>query len=591
MKKLFLVPLLSVSSFLAAQNIGIGITNPAARLHVTDSAVLFSIAGEATIFPGNPPVSGAGRRMMWYPDKGAFRTGYIDGSQWDKNNIGYYSFASGFNVTANGGFSTALGGGSAANGAYSTAMGYTTIASGFGSAATGYRTVAKAYGAISFGALNDDTDNPDPFNAALSDRLFQIGNGDVNTLARNNALTVLRNGNTGIGTLTPGAKFHLTTGSSGYSNGYFPGAIIEGNSNTYLDFLTPDNMESAVLFGKASNAASGGVVYNNINNVDGLQFRTNGNTTRMVISSDGHVGIGGGEYNPLSSLDVARGTGTFGTAVFRGTTHLTHFNYHTAEHTYIRGGKDGSHVLINDMPALGNVGIGVSDPFFKLDVSQRMRIRSGGNNANSAGIWFNNNSNNLAAFIGMEDDTHIGIFGNNGAGWDLTMNTQTGALKINGSEGAAGQVLQSNGASSPSWINPLNALYNNMTEYAQSATVNMNNPGPGSAYPVPGLTNITLVISSVSKVIFSGGIHVQRDACGGCGSVSQFFQVSIASPFIPVAEGGIYLSPLEGAFLPTGMRFRTLNSGTYTINASIFNGSGSSGTATQGWLNIIVIPQ
>ncbi len=123
------------------------------------------------------------------------------------------------------------------------------------------------------------------------------------------------------------------------------------------------------------------------------------------------------------------------------------------------------------------------------------------------------------------------------------------------------------------------------------ATVNMNNPGPGSAYPVPGLTGISLVITSVSKVIFSGGIFVDRNACGGCPSVAQYFEVSIASPYTRVAQSQIHLSPLASAFLPTGMRFHTLNPGTYTINATIFNGAGGSGTATEGWLNIIVVPQ
>ncbi|MBK8078815.1 MAG: hypothetical protein IPK25_00110 [Saprospiraceae bacterium] len=38
--------------------------------------------------PGNPPVSGAGTRMMWYPDKGAFRAGTISSDHWDKDNVG-----------------------------------------------------------------------------------------------------------------------------------------------------------------------------------------------------------------------------------------------------------------------------------------------------------------------------------------------------------------------------------------------------------------------------------------------------------------------------------------------------------------------
>ena len=44
------------------------------------------------------------------------------------------------------------------------------------------------------------------------------------------------------------------------------------------------------------------------------------------------------------------------------------------------------------------------------------RIRSGGDNNTSAGLYLNNNANNLAAFIGMEDDTHVGFYGT-GTGW------------------------------------------------------------------------------------------------------------------------------------------------------------------------------
>lgn len=48
-------------------------------------------------------------------------------------------------------------------------------------------------------------------------------------------------------------------------------------------------------------------------------------------------------------LDVGRGTGGDGAALFLGTVHHTHFNYSTNEHTYIRGGKGISHVILNDI--------------------------------------------------------------------------------------------------------------------------------------------------------------------------------------------------------------------------------------------------
>lgn len=59
--------------------------------------------------PGNPPVSGAGTRMMWYPDKGAFRAGTISSDHWDKDNVGVNSVAFGFNSTASGKRSVAIG--------------------------------------------------------------------------------------------------------------------------------------------------------------------------------------------------------------------------------------------------------------------------------------------------------------------------------------------------------------------------------------------------------------------------------------------------------------------------------------------------
>lgn len=573
---LFICLLLSYHAF--AQNVGVGTASPVARLHVADSSVLFGAAGDVNfISPGNPPISGAGRRMMWYPDKAAFRIGYVDGNQWDKSNIGFYSFATGSGNMANGGFSTAMGGGTTASGAYSTTSNYMTTASGFGSTAFGFRTTAKAHGSIALGTLNDDTDTPDGFNPAANDRIFQLGNGDMNTFIKSNALTVLRNGYIGMGTLLPQAPLHL-------KSNYINPVIIDGGDAMYVTLA-----ENGIYKGYI------GSYYGNPDDVDfgtyagssgAVHLTTNNSTPRLTVLQNGNVGVG--TTVPLATLHVARGSSPGGTAMFSGTTHISYFNYSTNEDTYIRPGKDNGYVIINDIPN-GRVGVGVNNPSFKLDVGDRMRIRTGA--SGSAGLYLNN-STNLAqpAFIGMEDDTHVGLYGNV-SGWKFSMNTQTGALKINNSEGSAGQVLQSNGASAPSWGNPLTALYDNMTEYSQSAVVNMNNPGPGSAYSIPGLTSITLVITSVSKVIFSGGVRVQRSACGGCGSISQFFQLSIASPFTSLAESAIFLSPLESAILPTGMRFHTLGPGTYTINATIFNGSGGTGTATEGWLNIIVVPQ
>ncbi len=186
MKKLFCLFFLLISLVAQSQNVGIGTSTPVARLHVTDSSVLFSAAGDIGL-PGLPPLQGAGRRMMWYPGKAAFRAGYVNGTQWDQNNIGAYSFAAGFGTTASQN--------------YTTAWGFFSNASGVASTALGNQTTAKAFGALSIGSLNDFTDNPDPLNINATDRIFQIGNGFG--FFPGNAMTVLRNGNVGIGTTAP----------------------------------------------------------------------------------------------------------------------------------------------------------------------------------------------------------------------------------------------------------------------------------------------------------------------------------------------------------------------------------------------------
>ena len=96
----------------------------------------------------------------------------------------------------------------------------------------------------------------------------------------------------GIGITTPHAKMHIMqSDAAGASNGNAV-LTIEKSGTGYLQLLTPDANENGILFGLTSNNASGGIIYNNSANTTGLQFRTGGNNTRMVITDTGRVGIG-----------------------------------------------------------------------------------------------------------------------------------------------------------------------------------------------------------------------------------------------------------------------------------------------------------
>ncbi len=153
MKKIEISFLIGIclSGSMGKAQVGIGTDTPKARLHVADSSVVFTAVGRVPLSPGNPPVSGGGRRLMWYPDKAAFRVGYVSDNAWDKNNIGAFSFASGAGTIAKGTASTATGLNTRAEGASSFAAGENAVASGDKSFAFGQEATASGLGAIAMG--------------------------------------------------------------------------------------------------------------------------------------------------------------------------------------------------------------------------------------------------------------------------------------------------------------------------------------------------------------------------------------------------------------------------------------------------------
>ena len=232
-----------------AQHVGIGTTQPLAGLHVADSSVVFT-SGNPMINNAPPtPVSGIGTRLMWYPAKASLRAGFVNADQWNAQNIGYYSIALGQNVMASGDHSVALGYQSIASGNGSFAVGYTAnalngnaIAMGYGagannshSVAIGNAAIAGAPNAMALGtnatatgiqsvAIGSGTRSQSivqftigSYNTLVdgdhsvwkqTDPLLVVGNGK-NSVERSTALTILKNGNTGIGVLEPSAKLQV----------------------------------------------------------------------------------------------------------------------------------------------------------------------------------------------------------------------------------------------------------------------------------------------------------------------------------------------------------------------------------------------
>ena len=138
---------------------------------------------------------------------------------------GSFSTATGATVTASGHYSTAVGGNTTASGQYSYARGWYSTANGGTSTAIGWYTSAKSRYETVFGSYNLESNQTSPVVVNGLDALFRLGNGD--SIARSDAMTVLKNGQT---TLTNRAWKADPATALAASNSNGEALVVEGNS-------------------------------------------------------------------------------------------------------------------------------------------------------------------------------------------------------------------------------------------------------------------------------------------------------------------------------------------------------------------------
>ena len=199
----------SVMTVQADGKVGINQASPSTNLHVggTEGLLVTGTFGSGTAM--NP---GAGMRLHWYPRKGAFRSGYIDGSHWNDGNIGNYSFASGYATTASKHASTALGNNTIASDVSSTAMGYATTASGVASTAIGNTTTASGHTSM---AMGQETTASGMASTAMG----------YTTIASGNVSTAIGNHSTASGYASTAIGNYASTNSKG-------GSFVIGDNST-----------------------------------------------------------------------------------------------------------------------------------------------------------------------------------------------------------------------------------------------------------------------------------------------------------------------------------------------------------------------
>ena len=363
-----------------SQNVGIGTTTPTARLHVTDSSVLFSANSSFPPTPGNPPISGGGRRMMWYADKAAFRVGRVTSTYWDRDSIGLNSFAVGYDAKAKGNTSVAIGGfvnalkdysiaigrtssargneslalgiNCETEGDYSTALGFEATARGLYSMAIGTDVIARAYLSTAMGVDNDFITTSSPNSWVATDPLFIIGNG-TSSGTRSNAMMVLKNGNVGLGTNNPLQKLDINGNVS--VNNYI---ILLRDGNDFNHGLRyKSSVDGPYLFG------FGGGSLGAANGRDALRWDHMGNvavTSSLLVDTaetnsgdlgDGCIRFGGWSGEAIGSKRTAGGN-------------QNGLDFYTSASIRMAITQNG------------NVGIGTTTPASKLEVNGETKTAS-----------------------------------------------------------------------------------------------------------------------------------------------------------------------------------------------------------------------
>ncbi|MER7169410.1 LamG domain-containing protein [Micromonospora sp. NPDC000207] len=141
-------------------------------------------------------------------------------------------------------------------------------------------------------------------------------------------IALMSSGNVGINTVEPGGRLHIVhTPQNGNGNALVIGPTTD--SHLRLGYHT-----------------------------DYSWIQSHGNRPLLINPISNRVGLG--LADPTGTLDIARGSAPGGTLQIRGSQRISHFNYDTDEHTYLRGGKTNANVYINDNG--GNVVVGSTDP-------------------------------------------------------------------------------------------------------------------------------------------------------------------------------------------------------------------------------------
>lgn len=352
--------------------VGIDVDPPLSKLHV-NGGILSTGDTESTM------TSGSGTRFMWIPARKALRAGEVSGDQWNDGNIGDYSFAFGYNSKASGNYAVSLGNNVTASGYNSFIAGQNVLASGDYSRCFGLHTTSQSYASVVTGRYNVIEGSTDSW--VSTDPLFVIGNGTSDVL-RNNAFTVLKNGNTTIdGKLEidgnvdiSGAYLQnsdtvlfVTASSTSIHLGADAGSSSTGANNTFLGygaaFLNTSGHNNTVLGYGAGYYLDDGE-YNTIMGSEAGFKNMQGGANTFIGANAGENNQTGNYNTYIGAMSGHNATGSHN--VFLG--YGAGYNETGSNKLHINNSTSGTPLIYGDF-SLDRVGINTSSPQATLDVN------------------------------------------------------------------------------------------------------------------------------------------------------------------------------------------------------------------------------
>lgn len=422
-------------------------------------------------------------------------------------------------------------------------------------------TGSNALGAVNFG---DGTTAWGQLNYHLTNGMT-FGSGGAERMRIDVA------GNVGIGTTAPTSKLHVSRGVAGYAPNANSGLTVEHSGNVYANVISAAG-ETGLLFGSASNAAHGGIVYNSI---PGLMFRTGGNLERMRIDANGNVGIG--TNAPSVKLDVVDGTGLIPMRVRNtvptGYTLVQYINNNNrvgnigwgnsasatfADQFYL-GTTSAAPVLFTTgdverarIDATGNVGIGTAAPATKLHIAADQ----------VGGMAMTVQNLNAGGWSGTNYMSNTGT-GNSAVGFDNA--TQNGFLGTT--------------------TNHPVTFISNWTErmrIAANGNVGIGTATPTATLEVNGFTKLGSNAPAIKQIEFAGTTAATE------GSFVDIAHGLTASKIISVQ---VLIEYTAGNWVPSGYTINPEFLADYVIGATnirLYNHNGSSGSILSKPVKVLV---